>query len=553
MLRPFEKKIRGVRLRCSINLLLRRAGHVLVAAGIVALLAVLAEKLLAVSIIGSSTLTGFCAAVIVVILFLWLLRQPSRMQASLLLDERLRLHERFSTTLALADSRDPFADAARSEALKTAERVNLQGHFPIRPSKCWAYAVSTWLVAAALILFMPQKDLLGLLRKDRQDRKRTEQLQQAKVDVKQAANPVKLAVKQLGEPELADALAKLDQAPKDANPEEVKRQAIRQLGDLSDKIQKMQSSTQLESMNLLQKMLRQLHGSADPFSQELRLALAKGNFGQASSLLNQLQKDLAEGKLSPEQQKALSEKLQELGKQLQELARNNEELEKELEKLGLNKELAKLDPQQLREALQKQGLSAEKMEELLQKAAACRSAAGRCAGLGKAMAACGAGGGLSGDELAAAMEQLDGLESLQQQVMLTQATLDRIENAIACLGEGMCDGIGGQGPFREGLANRAGPGTGGPGIGYGPRDSDDTGNTSTRKIRTENKPGEGPVIASWYFKGSQVKGESQRDFSEVVQGAREGAADAISENEIPRKYEESLKKYFGQLEQSGEK
>ncbi|MFH1719461.1 MAG: hypothetical protein ABIF19_19080, partial [Planctomycetota bacterium] len=376
---------------------------------------------------------------------------------------------------------------------------------------------------------------------------------QAKVDIKQAADPVKLAVKQLGEPELADALAKLDQAPKDARPEDVKRQAIRQLGDLSDKIQKMQSSTQMESLNLMQKMLRQLRGSADPFSQELRLALAKGNFGEASNLLNQLQKDLAEGKLSPEQQKALAGKLQELAKQLQELAQKNAELEKELEKQGLSKDLAKLDPQQLREALQKQGLSAEKIDELLQKAAACRSAAGRCAGLGRAMAACGAGaGGLSGDELAAVMGQLDGLESLQRQLMLTQATLDQIGNAIACLGEGMCEGIGGQGPFSEGTSNRYGSGTGGPGIGYGPRDSDDAGDTSTRKIRTENKPGEGPVIASWYFKGSQVKGESHRDFSEVVQAAREGAAEAISENEIPRKYEESIKKYFGQLEQSGE-
>jgi len=554
MLKPFEKKIRGVWFRCSINLLLRRAGHVLVAAGIVAVLAVSAERLLALSIIGSGTVAGFWAAAIVLILLLWLVRQPSRMQVSLLLDDRLRLHERFSTTLALADASDPFAAAARSEALKTAERVDLQGHFPIRPSKCWVYAVSTWLIATALILFMPQKDLLGLLRKDRQDQQRTEQLQQAKVDIKQAADPVKLAVKQLGEPELADALAKLDQAPKDARPEDVKRQAIRQLGDLSDKIQRMQSSTQMESLNLMQKMLRQLRGSADPFSQELRLALAKGNFGEASNLLNQLQKELAEGKLSPEQKKALAGQLQELAKQLQELAQKNAELEKELEKQGLSKDLAKLDPQQLRDALQKQGLAAEKIEELLQKAAACRSAAGRCAGLGRAMAACGAGaGGLSGDELAAVMGQLDGLESLQQQLMLTQATLDQISNAIACLGEGMCEGIGMQGPFQEGVSNRYGSGTGGPGMGYGPRAGDETGDTSTRKIRTENKPGEGPVIASWYFKGSQVKGESQRDFSEVVQAAREGAAEAISENEIPRKYEESLKKYFGQLEQSGEK
>jgi len=69
----------------------------------------------------------------------------------------------------------------------------------------------------------------------------------------------------------------------------------------------------------------------------------------------------------------------------------------------------------------------------------------------------------------------------------------------------------------------------------------------------ESKGSQGPVIASWYFKGMQVKGEAKRAFAEVVQAGRDRAAEAISENQIPRKYEESVKKYFGRLEQSGGK
>jgi hypothetical protein len=139
---------------------------------------------------------------------------------------------------------------------------------------------------------------------------------------------------------------------------------------------------------------------------------------------------------------------------------------------------------------------------------------------------------------------------LQQQLMLTQASLDEITRAIACLGEGMGQGLGGQGSFLEGLSDRYGPGTGGPGVGYGPRGmaADDT---STQRTRLQNKPGQGPAIASWYFQESQIKGEAKREFTEVVQAASDGAAAAISENEIPRKYEEALKKYFGRLEQSG--
>ena len=553
MRKAFEKNLRLVRIRCSINLLLMETGLVLTIAGTIAVLSVLVERLLALRVINYWTVWIFAGAVIALVLLLWLLSQPSRMQASLLLDERLRLHERFSTTLALADSKDPFAQAACSEAHQRAQRLNPKGHFPIRPSRCWLCVASTWLIAAALLLFLPQKDLLGFLKKRQQEQEQAQQLQQTKVDIKQATSTVELAVKQLGDPELSEELAKLDDVPKDAKPEDIKREAIRKLGDLSDRVKKMQSTAQHDSLELMQQMFKQLRGSADPFSQQLRLALAKGDFAQASDLLSQMQKQLAEGKLSEQQQKALSQQLQDLAKRLGELAKSSDELEKELEKLGLDKQLAKLGEKQLREALLKQGLDTDKIEQLLQKAAACRMACSRCGGLGQAMAACGAGaGGLSGDDLAAVIDQLDGLEALQQQLMLYQASLDEIYNAIACLGEGMCEGIGGQGPFAEGLSQRYGPGTGGPGRGYGPRASDTDGETSAKKTRVKGNGAEqGPIIASWYFKDSQIKGDAQRDFSEVIQAARDSAAEAISENQIPHKYEEAVKKYFSQLEQPG--
>ena len=191
MLKAFEKKLWLVRLRCSVNLLLKQTGRVLAGAGIIAVLSVLSERLLAVSVINSWTLWGFGGVVAALVFLLWMLRQPSRMQASLLLDERLKLHERFSTTLALADSEDAFANAARTEAHETARHVNLNGRFPIRPSRCWLYVISTWVIAVALVLFMPQKDLLGLFRKRQEVEKHAEQIQQARVDIKEATDTVK--------------------------------------------------------------------------------------------------------------------------------------------------------------------------------------------------------------------------------------------------------------------------------------------------------------------------------------------------------------------------
>jgi truncated hemoglobin YjbI len=552
--KSFRQKVRAVRIRCSINLFLRHAGRVLMIGGGIFALATLIERLFAVPVLVSWAIWAFGGAAAAVLLLLWLLGLPSRMQASLLLDERLKLHERFSTTLALARCDDPFAVAARDESMQRIQRANLRGHFPIGLSRSWYYGMGIWVVAIGLLLYMPQKDLLGFLKKQRQQQEQTQQLADAQTEVKEAMEPVKTTIKELHNPALEKELEKLDELAKGGDPQELKREAIKMLGDLSERIKQMQGGAQMEAGDILQRMLRQLHGSTEPFSQQIRMAMAKGDFSQAANLLRQLQKQLTEGALSDQQRQQMAEQLQQLAKELQKLSAQQRELEEEMEKLGLDKKLAQMGEQQLRQTLQQQGLKPEQIEQLLQKMAASQAAAGRCSGLAQAMAASGQGaGGLSADELSGAIEQLDALESLEQQALQLQAGLSELSRCMGSLGEGMCDSIGGQSPFAEGNRNEYGSGSGGPGQGFGPRDSDTEGQFGTKTTRVTGKSDQGPVIAGWYFKDTQVKGEARRDFSEVVEAGRARAADAISENQIPRKYEEAVKKYFGQLDQQAPK
>jgi hypothetical protein len=546
----FQKKIREAQIRCALDLLLRQAGWVLAAAGGVAALAVLVQRLLAVQLLVPAALWGFWGVATVLILVLWFLRLPGRMQVSLLLDDRLRFHERFSTTLALADSDDPFARAARAESLQAVEHADLRGHFPIALSRAWYCGAGTWLVVIALVFLMPEKDLLGFMKKKNQQVQQAKQLEKAESDVRKTAEAVKAAMQNLHDPTLAEELKKLDEVAQAGEPQQLKREAIKTLGDISDKLRQMQGTTQMDAANMMQQMLRKLRGSADPFSQQLRAALAKGDFAQAANILGQLQKDLAEGKLSDEQRKQTAEQLQQLAKELQKLAEQKRDLEETLAKLGLDKKLAQLSEQKLRQMLQQQGLKQDMIDDIMKKMAAGQAAAGRCSGLAMAMAAAGAGsGGLSADELSETLDQLNALESLQQQAMLLQAGLDQISQGIGWLGGNY--GPGGQAPWREGYSEQWGSGSGGPGMGFGPRAADTEGQTGNKTTRVDGKAGEGPVIASWYFKDFQVKGEARRDFTEVVEVGRANAAEAISENQIPRKYEEAMKKYFGQLEQRG--
>ena len=72
------------------------------------------------------------------------------------------------------------------------------------------------------------------------------------------------------------------------------------------------------------------------------------------------------------------------------------------------------------------------------------------------------------------------------------------------------------------------------------------------KTRVENQAKKGPIIASWHFKGAQAKGQASREVTHVVQAARDRAAESISENRIPRRYESSIKKYFSELEEQAD-
>jgi hypothetical protein len=539
--KAFKRKVRAVRIRSALNLLLRQGGWVVLCAAGVTIAAVLVERLLALTILTPVTLGVFAASASLLVVIPWLLKIPTPMQASLLLDERLGLRERFSTTLALAASEDPFAQAARVESSRVIEAADPRKHFPIRPTSTWAYGAALWVIVVALVLFLPQKDLLGLMRRREQRDLNARQLVQTRAEVIQATESVRAAVQQLGDPNLAEDLARLDKIMEAADPLEIKREAIKALGDLSEKVKKMQAAPKAEMADALQQMFKRLKGSTDPFSQQIRGALAKGDYKGTADMLEQLQKQLGEGTLPFEKQQQLARQIEELANELKRLSEQQRQLADELAKLGLDKKLAALSAEQLRQALQKQGLDAQTVEKILQKAAACQAAQGQLAGLGNALSgATGADGVLLGEGLAEAIGRLNAVETLQVQSALLASCRDELSSCAGCLGQGLCQGTSG------GLSNQYGIGT----ETTLSRAPDTHEQTATKTTRAQSKVGQGPVIAGWYFKDMQVKGESRRGFTQVMQAGRAGAAEAISENQIPRKYEPVIKQYFDQLEAS---
>ncbi|MCP4455740.1 MAG: hypothetical protein GY809_30135, partial [Planctomycetes bacterium] len=72
----------------------------------------------------------------------------------------------------------------------------------------------------------------------------------------------------------------------------------------------------------------------------------------------------------------------------------------------------------------------------------------------------------------------------------------------------------------------------------------------TKKTISKSQTQDGPVVASWYFQGEQIKGQATRSYSEVIQEAGAAASEAINDNTIPRKYDNAIKAYFGQMEEN---
>lgn len=539
---PVETLIAKVRRRWLVNLFLDQAALVLLIAGGVFGGAVLSHRLLAIGLNNRSYVNFFIGGTVIVVFVMWILRMPNRMEIAGTIDERLHLKDRVSSALALQYRRDdPFAQAAYLESQQTVSQARPDKHFPLRFHKLWVYTLSCWLAAGLAFMFLPQKDLLGFLKKQKQEKEQTRLVAAAKTRIKEVTASVESSIQQLNSSDLTEDMADLNSLEADAQPAEIKREAIRKLGDLNEKLKEMKNQTDMQAQMMMQQMLKQLKGSPDPLVHQLTQAMAQSQFDKASNIAGQLAQQLEKGELSEEQRRSLEEQLKTLAQQLDRLGEQNKELEGELDNLGLDKKLAHLDPGQLRQALKKQGLNPELIEKLMKKAQACQSAKNQCSKLGNCLNGMCAGG-LSGKELAEMLDELEGLEEQLKHMKLSQA---ECEWAMQRLGQGMCKGLGCNAP-----GNKPGRGIGlNPGGDWMADESiGEAAKNDIQKTLSPSKTGEGAVIASWYFKGEQIRGEATREYGEVMQAARDNAAEAIEDKKIPKQYEKAVKEYFSEIE-----
>ncbi len=325
----------------------------------------------------------------------------------------------------------------------------------------------------------------------------------------------------------SDELAKAPPAAKD--------KLLVELNALSDALKERQK--QLGSPEQINRQLQHLkemgsQGPADQFAKDL----AKGDFQKAAKELQKLQEQIASGKMTEADKKALKEQLAEMSRKLHELA-NLEQRKQQLEEARKNgglsqqqyeREMQKLNEQakglkQLQQLANKLGQAQEAMEKGDMKQAAAQM-------------------GMSQQQLAEMAKQLEELQALDgamadiQDVKegMTADGLNQLGDDLNALGLGLRDRRGNGNGMRRGR-----------GQGDRPEAPDET---ATYKAKVNNQLVKGKaVLQGFTTPGKTVKGNVKIDIQAELDAASGGYADALSNQKIPKNLERHIRSYYDQL------
>jgi len=533
-------------------------------------------------------------AALLVALLVGATRRPDTDDVAVMVDDRLKLKDKLGTSLYAATLDDnELTRQVIDDAERAAASANVGQAFPVRPTKVWGWALASVAVVALLTL-----DPLGLYDSALQRAEAAKAQAEEAKQLEELLAEAKKETEQLAEDaeERNDDAAALDAADLDeqleamltqrdlSNPED-QREAAAEVSDLQEKFEEQIAQKQA-AVEALQNTMSQLDpaetGPADPFADALR----RGDFSAAQEELAKLADEMEAGDLSENQKQAAAQQMAQLSQQLEQLAQQQQNLAEQAEQAanqamqdaGLTQEqmdqLAQdgFDPQAVQEALQQameqmQGMSAEEaqqmaqqmqqqMQEAMQQSQNSQSASDAAQQLSQAM-----------EQMSKAMQEQtqqnqqlsEAMQQMQQQLgecASEQGELGDMKSASQKMQEAM-EKLAGDGS-QPGSPGSGQPGSGGQASGTGSGEGDGSGGnplgeeraalgTASHASRDIQDGQGGRVIASWTRDGQMSKGESKLTFNQAVTEAQAEAERAVTEERVPKRYQKSIKDYFGNL------
>ena len=468
---------------------------------------------------------------------------PDRTDAAVALDRAFGLNERLSTALTLPEElrSTPAGQALVADAIRHVVDLDVTDRFGLSiPRRAWVPIVPA-LVAGAILL-VPEWSRRnsptaaassGATAEDKKVvAKQTSALGKKMAEQRKAMDKQKFAEadKLLAEVEkAANELAKAPPAEKD--------KAMMALNKLTDSLKERQK--QLGSPEQTNRQLQQLKdmstgGPADDFSK----ALAKGDFEKAAKEMAQLKEKLASGKMTEKEKEALKQQVGEMAQQLQKLA-NLEQRKKQLEEAMKNGGLTKEQFEKEMGKINDQAKGMEKLQKMAQQLAKAEEAMKQ------------------GDTKKAA-EALGMSEQQLQKMAQEMSEMQSLEGAMADLQQAK-EGMNGEGPdgnnqfgdafnqLGQGRRKVQGDGNGGRGVGDGPR-AEAPDNVASYNTKSKNQYGKGAaIIEGTAPPTSQTKGFSKFEVQGEVETQSGSAADALTNQKVPKSVEKHIRGYFDQI------
>ena len=473
-------------------------------------------------------------------------RFPQRDDAARAVDTRYETRDLFLTLTMLDQAAGEYKPLVGKDAETQAKSVQPQQVVPLDPlgnrrrQNLVSAVVAIGVALFLLTSYVPQFDILG---------------------VKAEADEVEKKSVALAEAKKATEVRKAELAKKEVE-EENSAQVQQALDVVKQDLKKMEKGKRKENAEKLsgdQKMLgEKFRGLANDLKSLLNKELSEQQFGSGDlSEFRKMQKELQEG--NPE---AMAKKMDEIKEELQRLAKTDDpvkkaELQRQIQKkmddladlakdqgaksmqAALQRAMDQLDAakdgklstEALQQAMESMDLSKMELQQMAQSVRDMKSLEDALRTLGKAKQLNGKDQ-LDG-EMADAASSMEDYEALYEEVMARMR------------GQGMGEGEG------EGEGEGDGDGTGGEGMGRGGRPpEDDSVKSNFKNEQAKTQVQKGKVLLSLKTKGLTEVGDAKKEYRQSIEAIKQGADEAIEEEQVPPGYHETIKKYFNSLEKA---
>ena len=517
-----QRLLDRVRVRHFIALLGARFHRAWIVAAGVALALVVLARLLAL-IPDRGVFIGLCALAATPLLFaLIATRRPKTKQVARLVDERTGSKELFLTAALIDESPGDFQPIVVEQAEKRAGEVEPARVVPFRWQRGLRDVLGSGAMIAVAVLWLPQLD--PFKKQEQRDKfaKQQQELEKAKQATAVRAEQIKEGDNRESE-QVKKALAALEKTFKEAKPME-KEANLKQLAEEQKQLGEMWRQAANQQRNDAQEKGAQQFGAVDPQrAQQWREELKKGEFSAIKKEMESVREEMKKIAGMPQSaekraaQEQLAQRLNSLADGMKQAANSPQlqaALQRAMQQLDMSK-LSELSKESLEAAQQSMQLSEQELQELAQSM-----------------------GDLQNLE--------DALKNLQMAKQLAgQCKLD----GEACKD---CKGMADYQALYEKLLNEQTDGIGplgpNPGRGQGGKaPENDDAETEFKQEKSPTQLAGGKMLLQWKVNETGPTGARAEDYRDAVRQVKQGVSEAITNEQVPPGYHETIQKYFDTL------